>query len=345
MVVRAVVAMLLTLALIVGFVHTHPHKPFHGKQFLVTPWNDPYIRLAERCTELTHEQCAMLKKLVTLPKAIWLGVGDIDEELALLAHVLHKAHTSGQVPLFVLYHIPDRDCGAGARNSTPVTADDYTVWVKKVGNVLQQYPTPLYVLLEPDALADAVTAPHELCAGRNKADVLTERIALLQFSIGALNPHNSPTMRVFVDAGNPEWIATDAEKDALATALAQIYREGAFQGISGNVANHYAFSTVSQWGQDILSRIQKKTGAQLTIAIDTGRSGLPVKGWCNARGAALGELPSLTQESPSVEFTAIIKPAGESDAVGAECNYSTPSGEYCSECLKDFLTHSARMHQ
>lgn len=255
---------------------------------------------------------ALMQKIASHAMSTWL-TNSYQSTIDRVATVVKAAAAAGQVPVFVAYNLPNRDCGgysAGGANS----ASDYAIWIRKVAAALNT-GAPSVVVLEPDAVPLATVG----CLAATVASVQ----ATLKDAVSVLKAVRA---RVYVDAGNPGWIPDPTN---LITVLKGAGIGGA-DGFALNTSNFFTTSTNTTYGQ--------KISAQLNYAhwvIDTSRNGLgplpPNSGytgpsWCNPPGRALGNVPTSNSGIAGVDAFLWVKTPGASDG---DCGIGDPpAGTY-----------------
>lgn len=81
--------------------------------------------------------------------------------------ILKAAQASGELPMFVIYDLPNRDCDALASNGEILCEDSNcssglstykTQYVDKIVAILKKYPdVPVVAIIEPDSLPNLAT--------------------------------------------------------------------------------------------------------------------------------------------------------------------------------------------
>lgn len=208
------------------------------------------------------------------------------------------AKAAGRTAVFVAYNIPYRDCGlysAGGAHD----AQSYRDWISSFAAAIGD--AEAIVILEPDAV------PH-MTDGCTPAEYHDERYELLAQAIGRLK--RQPHTRVYLDAGNPNWI-TDPGR--LTQPLRRAGIEAA-DGFSLNVSNFQTTDAVKAYG----TRLSGMLG-DAHFTIDTSRNGAgPLPGnqdqpWCNPPGRALGSPPTTNTGNELLDAYLWIKRPGDSD--------------------------------
>jgi endoglucanase len=243
------------------------------------------------------EDAAALAELARVPTSMWLGAwnGDVT---ATVRQVVADARVAGAVPVFVLYNIPNRDCGGYSSGGVDSSAA-YRQWVQAVAAGIGT--ATAVVVVEPDALA-------QLCGDP------AERLALLRSAVGVLEA-NAGT-HTYLDAGHANWIGASTMADRLRSAGVT----GA-DGFALNVSNFQTTDSNVAYGRQVSSLLG---GAHFVI--DTSRNGNgPGTDWCNPPGRAVGTRPTAQTGQTGVDAYLWIKKPGESDGT---CNGGPAAGVF-----------------
>ena len=308
-------------------------NPFDGADFYVDP---AYSAQVESTVRATPARSAQLRKLESVPTAIWLdsiaavgGVGrTLDDALA-------RQRQTGKpvVTVLVIYDLPERDCAASASSGELALAGGEgryeAEFIEPLAAQLRAHASQrVVVVVEPDSLANIATnANIAKCAAAD--GVYRRSIAM------AVRRLSMPSVWLYLDAAHAAWLGWARNR----AKIAQIYRDvltqaGGLDKVRGFATNVSNYDTLR--GGDI-ARLEpsdpcpdeltyvEKLAASLAEAgivgkgflVDTsrnGRAGIRSKSgsWCNVAGAGLGERP---QASPVAGVDAYwwIKPPGASD--------------------------------
>ena len=241
-------------------------------------------------------EAALVRKIATRPVATWFA----DKDTTRVDPVMVAAR--GFIPVLTLYYIPHRDCASHSAGGAP-TGAAYTAWINAVAAALTGRRA--IVILEPDAVAQSLQ-------GCLTATQRTERYRLLTRAVATLTAN--PDLTVYLDGGNPAWIA-DTATMAKALKKAGVARA---RGFSLNVANFQTTTSNIRYG----TRLSERLGGA-PFVIDTSRNGNgPGRQWCNPPGRALGNPPTLTTGRDLVDAYLWIKRPGESDGA---CGRGAPA--------------------
>jgi cellulose 1,4-beta-cellobiosidase len=309
-------------------------NPFDDADFYVDP---AYAAAVEATIPLAPGRSAQLRKLESMPTAIWLdsiasvgGVGrTLDEALA-------RQRQTGKpvVTVLVVYDLPERDCAASASGGELSLANGgevryRTEFIEPLAAQLRAHASQrVAVVVEPDSLANIATNTR-LARCAEAEGVYRRSIAL------AIRSLSMPSVWLYLDAAHAAWLGWARNR----SKIAQIYRDvlaeaGGVDKIRGFATNVSNYDTLR--GGDI-ARLEpsdpcpdeltyvEKLGASLAevgiagkgFLVDTsrnGRAGIKSKSgsWCNVAGAGLGERPQASP-APGVDAYWWIKPPGASD--------------------------------
>jgi endoglucanase len=244
-----------------------------------------------------------LEYIASQPTAVWLGGWNKDVKTD-VAKIATAAETKGQTPVFVLYNIPNRDCGQYSRGGLG-NADAYLEWVRAIKSGLTDKRAILIV--EPDALG------HFSCLSTTDIE---KRTTMMKEAVQILKQNSKS--RVYIDAGHAKWMpaGTAAER------LAKVGINSA-DGFALNVSNFIDTETSITYGTEVSKKVGNKP-----FVIDTSRNGngAPSNGaWCNPSGRALGKSPTLSTGRTLVDGYLWIKAPGESDG---SCNGGPSAGVF-----------------
>lgn len=270
---------------------------------------DPHSKTAQAAGiadgEGTADQERVYSRLAAVPQGIWLTPEQYSarEVGSFVRGVVKDAARDDQVPTFVVYGIPDRDC-TGGFSAGGLTVDEYGPWVAEIadGIVAGDSDTGVAVVVEPDALASAI-----------ECDAKAERVSLIAEAVDRFAAANVTT---YVDGGHSNWIAPGD--------LAPLLREVGVEDVRGFATNVSNFQT----DEDEQAYAEKLSGllGGAHYVVDSGRNGFGSTGdWCNPPGRAFGTEPTVTGVAEHQDAFVWVKPPGESDGT---CNGGPPAGEF-----------------
>lgn len=282
---------------------TEVTNPFLNATFYV----DPDSNAAEQILEWQDsrpDDAATLELIASQPTARWLGDWN-DDILADADEFTSTITEAGNLPVFVAYNIPNRDCGGysagGAEDS-----EAYLDWIEGFADGIGERLA--VVILEPDATAQTSCLSDE---------DLAIRFSLLSQAVATFKSHENTF--VYIDAGHYGWIDADEMAENLGEAgIAEA------DGFALNVSNFYTTEENITYGETVSALVGDKH-----FIIDTSRNGLGSNGeWCNPEGRALGQNPTVETGHDLVDALLWIKPPGQSDG---ECNGGPEAGEWWAE--------------
>jgi len=262
---------------------------------------DPASSAAKAAADpaMNEADAAAIRELSTVPQAIWL----VPEEhptasvAGYVSGIVAAASASDTMATFVVYGIPERDCGNFSAGG--LTAEEYPLWVDAIAEGLGE--TASAVVLEPDSLSLA-----DEC-GNTDSRVATTQDAITRLSVsGAV---------IYLDGGHSNWHPAAETAALLERAGVQRVR-----GFATNVSNFNATDSEIAYAE----QVSALTG-EANYVIDTGRNGNGSNGeWCNPTGRALGTAPAAFTDGRR-DADLWIKVPGESDGT---CNGGPIAGEW-----------------
>lgn len=271
---------------------------------------DPASRAAQAAAQAEKDgdtdAQAVFDRLAQTPTGIWLTpeqypAGKVGP---FVTSTVAAASKAGQLPTFVVYGIPDRDC-TGGFSGGGLPADQYGPWVQEIADAAASGPS--VVVVEPDAVASALECSHR-----------SERIRLIADAVSRLQQAGVTT---YVDGGHSNWV--DPEK--LAPLLEDVGVEDV-RGFASNVSNYQSDEDERKYDEKLSGLLD---GAHYII--DSGRNGNgSTDDWCNPPDRAYGQDPTAAPQGspPHLDAYVWVKPPGESDG---ECHGGPPAGEFWPE--------------
>jgi endoglucanase len=218
-----------------------------------------------------HEEAALVKKLSEIPHAVWLVGGTPKEVRKQVRETLDSA-CSHQVPVFVLYNVPYRDCAQYSAGGATDTAA-YKAWIDAVAKALGSRKA--IVIIEPDGLgimpynSDFWGTP-EWCQptvpGPDGEPVpapgasATERYAQLNYAVSTLES-KAPNAVTYLDATHASWLG-------VGEAAHRLIKAGVSQtrGFFLNVSNYRSTEQSVKFGSWISGCITAATeGAEWAL--------------------------------------------------------------------------------
>lgn len=269
---------------------------------LFVPTSSPAGSQADAWRSSRPADAALMDRMAAQPVAKWLGEWSGDVRAAARAMV---EVAGGQVPVFVVYNIPNRDCGSYSAGGAS-SAAGYKSWIRQVAAGIS---AGAVVILEPDAVAgmDCLTAAMQ----GDRAELLRDAISVLK-GAGAV---------VYLDAGHARWHSPSAIAERLKRAGVD-----KADGFALNVSNFIQNDENIRYGEQVSSQVGGKH-----FIIDSSRNGngpISADAWCNPRGRALGRLPTTVTGHSLVDAFLWVKVPGESDGT---CNGGPSAGSWWAE--------------
>jgi endoglucanase len=276
-----------------------PSTPLGDLNFWIDP-NSAAAQQASAWRSSNPDDAAQMDKIAGQPVAKWLGDWNTDVA-GTTAAAMSVAEAANAVPIFVVYNIPQRDCGGYSSGGGDATS--YRAWVDGVASGIGGGTA--VVVLEPDSLA-LIT-----CLSDSQ---LQERYDLLKYATASLKAAGD--VRVYLDGGNSAWIpAGDMAARLTAAGVADA------DGFAVNVSNFHTTDETLAYADQIASGAN---GAHFVI--DTSRNGLGATSdnqWCNPPGRALGNPVTTQTGDPLADAFLWVKTPGESDG---SCNGGPAAG-------------------
>ncbi|MCQ0023612.1 glycoside hydrolase family 6 protein [Streptomyces somaliensis DSM 40738] len=269
--------------------------PSSGSPFWVDPDSAAARQVKEYEAAGRTEDARLLRRISERPAAVWPSGGDPVPDVA---RAVRGATREGRTAVLVAYNVPHRDCGRYSAGGAP-DAEAYRRWIDAFAGAVGD--ARAVVVVEPDAVPHLVDG----CAPGAQAE---ERYGLLSYAVERLK--RQPNTKVYLDAGNPEWLR---EPGRLVEPLRRA-GVGRADGFALNVANFQTDEAVREFGTELSGLLG---GAHFVV--DTSRNGagpLPGGGeesWCNPPGRALGTPPTLRTGDRLVDAYLWVKRPGESD--------------------------------
>lgn len=270
--------------------------------------DSPAAQAAQQAEERGDAEAQrVFDRLAGTPQGIWLTPEEYPagQVGGFVSKIVADADEAGEVPTFVVYGIPNRDC-TGGFSGGGLPADQYGPWVQEIADAAADGDFPA-VVVEPDALASALAC-----------GALEERLRLIGDAVDRLVEAGITT---YLDGGHSNWV----EPQELADLLEQVGVDEV-RGFATNVSNY-------QTDEDEKAYAEKLSGilGGAHYLLDSGRNGNgSTDDWCNPPGRAYGTDPAAAPEGDVEHLDAYVwvKPAGESDG---ECNGGPAAGEFWPE--------------
>lgn len=288
-------------------------NPLDGAKLYVDPNSDAW-RQAHAWREVRPADAAHMERIAAQPAAAWIGDwgGSVRD---VVSRRVRQITSAGALPVLVAYNIPHRDCGSYSRGGSK-TAAAYRKWIREFASGLAGREA--VIILEPDALPAMKCLP---AAGQK------ERLELIRDAVGVLKAEGAA---VYIDAGHSGWLRPEKVAPLLASAgIANA------DGFSLNVSNFRGTAENIAYG----AKVSKLVGGKHMI-IDTSRNGKGSNGeWCNPRGRALGETPTVRTRHSLVDAFLWIKLPGQSDGT---CGGGPSAGKWWADYALELARGASR---
>ena len=252
---------------------------------------------------------AIAAKIASQPQGIWFTTYNPTTIASQVSAIATAASAKGQVPVLVMYEIPNRDCGGASAGGAPTIAD-YETWAAAFASGLGS--ASAVVLVEPDSLA------LQTCL--SSSDV-TARDGAIAYAGHVLHA-DDPNAHVYFDGGHSDWNPPAQQAAALEAADVTTDANGVFTDVS-----NFEWNNDELWyGDQILQAIGDSS---LHLVIDTSRNGAgPGNTWCDPSGRALGLTPTANTGYSYVDAFLWVKPPGESDGCADAAGTFDPALAY-----------------
>lgn len=277
-----------------------PQDSFGGRSLYVDPESPAAIEAARAEADGRYAEADDYATIARQPVATWFS-GQQADPYAVAQQLTAAAAEVDQLPVLVVYNMPHRDCGQYSSGGAS-DRQAYFDWLGALSAGIDGRPA--LVVLEPDAVTHALQ-------GCGTGGTPESTYALLTTAVDILLQQEQT--QVFVDAGHAGWIE---DVDALAQALRESGVSRA-HGFALNTSNFQSTEDSVAYGEQLSERLD---GAPFVVDTSRNGAGAPegvddgdVDAWCNPRGRALGDSPTLATGSPSAAAFLWIKQPGNSD--------------------------------
>ncbi len=283
--------------------HVPGPNPFQGNLLFVDS-GTAAARQAKAWRGQRPDDAALMDKIANQPQAEWLGEWSGAVKL-FVRQKMQLAAEAGAMAHFIVYNIPERDCGQHSKGGAK-DGDAYLEWIAKIADGVDGGKAVM--ILEPDTLGqlEKCTAPEKKA---ERYRLLTDAVRILKASSGT---------HVYIDIGHARWLKVEEAAGHLQKAGIE-YADG----FSLNVSNYVSTEENLAYGKQVSALVG---GAHFVI--DTSRNGNgAAEGdeWCNPKGRALGIPPTLDTGEPLCDAFLWLKKPGESDGT---CNGGPRAGEW-----------------
>lgn len=301
-------------------------NPFEGARLWV---DSAWTKNVESVASADPAHAELARKVAHVPTAVWI---DSIAKVPAVARTLDASKTD--VPIFVVYDLPNRDCSAKSSAGELDVAKDgekryASEVVDPIAAAFRAHPSQrAIVVVEPDSLANVATnTTIPKCAASEHAYRASIAYAVRAFAL--------PNVAVYLDAAHSGWLGWDGNREKIAKVFAEVLADAGgadkVRGFAINVSGYGAIDgdaskrleasnpcdNETVYADKLAESLAKVGITGKGFIIDTSRAGVPgarTKGgnWCNVKNAGLGPRPRA-QPSPRVDAWVWIKPPGESD--------------------------------
>jgi len=257
-------------------------------------------------------QPVISRRIASQPQGIWFANYDPSTITGDVRTVTTAAASAGQVPVLVVYEIPNRDCGGASAGGAPDLAS-YDAWVRNFAAGLGSGRS--VVILEPDSvsLTTCLSAQQQ-----------SDRFASLSRAGAAIHAA-APNAKVYMDGGHSAWNSASEQANRLRSAGILTNADGFFT----NVSNFNTTANEVGYAKNVLAALGNP--ANLHAVVDTSRNGNgPASGgeWCDPSGRAIGAYPTADTGDPAIDAFLWVKPPGEADGCAGPAGTFIPDVAY-----------------
>lgn len=183
-----------------------------------------------------RRDAGLISAMEKTPRGVWLDGGSPKTVRVTVRSTANKADAKGQVPVFVAYNIPGRDCANLSAGGATDTAQ-YEAWIDGIAEGLGSHRA--VVILEPDSLG---LLPSDCGLPASTFPFTdTERYTELNFAVNRLE--RQPNVSVYLDGTHSAWLNVADAATRLVTAGVQ-----KAQGFFLDVSNYQFTPNLVQYG-------------------------------------------------------------------------------------------------
>ncbi|MFD5249787.1 glycoside hydrolase family 6 protein [Amycolatopsis sp. NPDC058340] len=250
-------------------------------------------------------------RIANVAQARWFTTTNTGTVRAQVDAFVGAAAAANQIPIMVVYNIPNRDCGGASSGGAPSHAA-YRAWVDEVAAGLAGRPAS--IVLEPDVLP--------LMTNCQNAGQQAETSASMAYA-GKRLKAGSAAAKVYFDIGHSAWLSPG--EAAARLRAAQI--SAAADGISTNVSNYRRTADEVAFAGAVLAGIGD---GRLRAVVDTSRNGNGPAGseWCDPPGRRIGTASTTNTGDWRIDAFLWVKPPGEADGCIAAAGQFVPQRAY-----------------
>ncbi|WP_034593700.1 glycoside hydrolase family 6 protein [Hamadaea tsunoensis] len=276
-----------------------------------TFYKDPSSKVLQWLAANPNDSRAQLirDRIASQPQGRWFASWNPSTIQSEVSGYVSGANNAGQIPLAIVYEIPNRDCGGASAGGAP-DQNQYKSWIDSFATGLGTRTA--VVLLEPDSVS--------LTTCLSSTD-LSARNASLSYAVSSIKSHN-PSAKVYLDGGHSAWNSAGDQANRLVAAGVR-----GSDGFYTNVSNFRYTADEVAYGRNVLSSIG---GSNLHQVVDVSRNGKGPNGseWCDPAGRGVGVAPTTNTGESTVDAFVWAKPPGEADGCAAAAGTFVPDQAY-----------------
>ena len=262
-------------------------------------------------------QYPLASKIFEHPVSFWYGERN-GKTIEKLSDSLTRlfARTAPQLPVLVVYNLPNRDMGHYSKGGA-TSWSSYMRFLEDFTDGLGS--NEVIIIYEPDAL------PHSTLMSDFEAEW---RIKIMKKGLETLTRSNA---HVYIDIGHSNWLSPKEANDLLDKVSNDKVR-----GFAVNVSNYRSTQESLEWGSKVCEHRPNDH-----FIIDTSRNGNGPHGneWCNPPGRSLGIPPTCDTGNEKCDAFLWIKIPGESDG---KLNKGPKAGKFWGEMAEELVTNTAK---
>ncbi|MGB3444846.1 MAG: glycoside hydrolase family 6 protein [Actinophytocola sp.] len=250
-------------------------------------------------------------RIAAVPAARWFTTTNTSTVRGEVDGFVGAAAAANQIPIMVVYNIPNRDCGGASSGGAPSHAA-YRAWVDEVAAGLAGRPA--YIVLEPDVLP--------LMTSCQDAGQQAETSASMAYA-GKRLKAGSASAKVYFDIGHSAWLSPGEAAARLRAADISASADG----ISTNVSNYRATADEVSFAKAVLGGVGD---GRLAAVVDTSRNGNGPSGseWCDPPGRRVGTASTTNTGDGQIDAFLWVKLPGEADGCIAGAGQFVPQRAY-----------------
>ena len=257
----------------------------------------------------------LASKIFEQPVSFWYGERN-GKEMEKIDYSIQRLlrRTSPQMPVLVVYNMPNRDIGQYSKGGAK-TKESYLNFLKSFADGIGNNQPIL--IFEPDSLTHT---------GEMSKEDAEFRLALMKEGLQILTDNCKAL--IYVDIGHSNWLSPEE-----AAKLLNKVSNNQVRGFAVNVSNYRSTKESMEWSLKLCEH-----RPQDFFVIDTSRNGNGPHGneWCNPPGRALGEPPTCDTGEEQCDAFLWIKIPGESDG---KLNNGPRAGKFWGEMAEELVNN------